>query len=128
MTETTVEYARVRIQELSTQVDELILSLAKVRDENAAILVRIAEAKNYLSEEHEDLGDHAEHLASLLGVDLEVEREIEVTVNFTVTVATSPNEDAYSVANDLNFEVSSSWGSNIEISDTDYSIEGARWS
>jgi predicted nuclease with TOPRIM domain len=127
MTETTVEYARVRIQELSTQVDELTSSLAKVRGERDVLEARIAEARKYLSEQYEDLEPHAQELADLLGIELETERDIEVTVSFTVTVVASPTQDPEDIAGDLMFEVSSGWGG-ADVVTSDYSIDSARWS
>jgi len=76
--------------------------------------------RDYLCENYEDMGDHAEEIASLMGIDLE--REIEVSVNvqatFTITLQAGESFDEDKVSVDFSYDYDSVYANvdNLEVS------------
>ena len=83
----------------------------------------IDSVKEYLLENYEDLGNHADEIASLLDIELTREVEYTVTMTATVTVTVAPGDDAESLISD-NLYIDSNNG-NISVDDyeVDYSNE-----
>jgi len=79
----------------------------------------IDSVKEYLLDNYDDLGNHADEIASLL--DIELTREVEYTVSMTatVTITLSPGDDADSILAD-NLYIDSNTGT---ISVDDYNVD-----
>ena len=83
----------------------------------------IESVKEYLLDNYDDLGHHADEIASLLDIELTREVEYTVTMTATVTVTMAPGDDAESLISD-NLYIESNNG-NISVDDytVDYSNE-----
>ena len=83
----------------------------------------IESVKEYLLDNYDDLGHHADEIASLLDIELTREVEYTVTMTATVTVTMAPGDDAESLISD-NLYIDSNNG-NISVDDytVDYSNE-----
>lgn len=84
---------------------------------------QIDSVKDYLLENYDDLGNHADEIAQLLDIELTREVEYTVTMTATVTVTVAPGEDAESLISD-NLYIDSNNG-NISVDDyeVDYTNE-----
>jgi porphobilinogen deaminase len=75
----------------------------------------IDSVKDYLIENYEELGDHADHIASLLDIELEREVTYSVSMSCSVTVTVKCGEDGEDLITE-NLYIDSSDG-NISIDD-----------
>ena len=75
----------------------------------------IESVKEYLIENYDDLGDHADAIATLLDIELSSEVEYSVSMTVTVTVTVAPGDDAESLIS-RNLYVESNDG-NISVDD-----------
>ena len=75
----------------------------------------IESVKNYLIENYEELGTHADEIATLLDIELSSEVEYSVSMTVTVTVTVAPGDDAESLIS-RNLYVESNDG-NISVDD-----------
>ena len=119
MSETvTIEYATTRIRELEQRLEAVKGLLESHEVTNRNLSQRINAVGEYLTEQYDDLGEHANEIASLLEIDLTTERTLEVTVTFNITIeAPLSQTDADEIASELDYEVTSGWGSDVSISD-----------
>lgn len=62
--------------------------------------------REYLLENYEDMGDHAQEIADLLEVEMTKEVTVTLTVEYTVELALKPNEDIQEVIDNLSFSIS----------------------
>jgi hypothetical protein len=79
----------------------------------------IDSVKEYLLDNYDDLGNHADEIASLLDIELSREVEYTVTMTATVTITLSPGDDADSILSD-NLYIDSNTGT---ISVDDYTVD-----
>ena len=64
--------------------------------------------QQYLIDNYDELDEHADEIAELLGLKLTREVELEITANFLVTIELERGQDPYDIdAYDFAFEVSS---------------------
>ena len=85
------------------------------RSLNDTMTTNIESVKEYLIENYDDLGHHADELATLLDIELEREVTYSISMSATVTVTVKMGEDAEELITD-NLYVDSS-DSNINIDD-----------
>jgi len=79
----------------------------------------IENVREYLVENYEELGEHADEIARLLGIELTNEVTVDVNVTFSVTMTLPIGIEADSVeGHDFSFDVSSE-NSDYEIQDFD---------
>lgn len=83
----------------------------------------IESVKEYLIENYDELGGHADSIAELLDIELTQEVEYTVTMTATVTVTIKPGDDADSLISDSLYIESND--SNVTVDDctVDYSNE-----
>jgi len=69
--------------------------------------------RDYLCENYEDMGDHADEIASLMGIELEREVEVSVTVQatFTLTLKAGESFDEDNIDVDFSYENDSVYAS-----------------
>jgi len=89
---------------------------------------QIDNVRNYLIENYDELGDHADEIARLLDIELTNEVTVDVNVTFSVTMTLPVGTDADSVeGHDFSFDITSE-NSDYEIQDYDtyvvYCTEG----
>lgn len=92
-------------------------SIANVQTAN------IESVKEYLLENYEDLGDHADAIATLLDIELTREVEYTVTMTATVTVTVTPGDDAESLISDNLYIDSHNSTISVDDYEVDYSNE-----
>jgi len=85
------------------------------RSLNDTMTTNIESVKEYLIENYDDLGDHADELATLLDIELEREVTYSISMSATVTVTVKMGEDAEDLITE-NLYIDSS-DSNINIDD-----------
>lgn len=83
----------------------------------------IDSVKEYLLDNYDELGDHADQIASLLDIELTREVEYTVTMTATVTVTVSPGDDAESIISDNLYIDSNSGSISVDDYEVDYSNE-----
>ena len=111
-------------------VNELFSDLARAkahRDSYSGVATRqtnmIESVKEYLLDNYDELGDHADQIASLLDIELTREVEYTVTMSATVTVTVSPGDDAESIISDNLYIDSNSGYISVDDYEVDYSNE-----
>lgn len=86
---------------------------------NTKLETRIENVREYLIENYDELGDHADEIARLLDIELTNEVTVDVNVTFSVTMTLPVGIEADSVeAHDFSFDISSE-NSDYEIQDYD---------
>jgi hypothetical protein len=83
----------------------------------------IDSVKEYLLENYDELGDHADQIASLLDIELTREVEYTVTMTATVTVTVQPGDDAESLISDNLYIDSNNRNISVDDYEVDYSNE-----
>ena len=83
----------------------------------------IESVKEYLLDNYDDLGNHADEIASLLDIELTREVEYSVTMTATVTVTVAPGDDAESIISDNLYIDSNSGSISVDDYEVDYSNE-----
>jgi len=79
----------------------------------------IESVKNYLIENYEELGTHADEIATLLDIELEREVTYSVSMSATVTVTVKVGDDAEDLISDYLFIDTSDSNINID----DYNVD-----
>lgn len=82
--------------------------------------------KQYVSDQEIDI-DVARDLADCFGITLTREVQYCVQVEFTFTMELEPDTDPYDIIGDLNFDVSTPYGMDAEISDYDAQVIHDQW-
>lgn len=83
----------------------------------------IESVKEYLIDNYDDLGNHADEIATLLDIELTREVEYTVTMTATVTVTVTPGDDAESLISDNLYIESNSGSISVDDYTVDYSNE-----
>ena len=97
------------------EVEYAFRRLDTYRSLNDTMTTNIESVKEYLIENYDDLGDHADELATLLDIELEREVTYSISMSATVTVTVKMGEDAEDLITE-NLYIDSS-DSNINIDD-----------
>ena len=84
---------------------------------------QIDSVKDYLLENYDDLGNHADEIAQLLDIELTREVEYTVTMTATVTVTVAPGEDAESLISDNLYIESNNGNISVDDYEVDYTNE-----
>lgn len=82
-------------------------------------------AREYLVDNHEDLGEHAEKIARILGVELTREVTVYVTVEFELSLSLEPSQSVDDVVSDITFDAELWYGNeatlnSAEVTDTNW--------
>jgi hypothetical protein len=97
--------------------------LANIRDRHEK---NVNSVRDYLIENFEELDEHAEAIANLLGIDLSAEIDVEFIVSVRATIAVPLGTTARDLSTyDFDVEIISN-DSNYEIQDYDADIEDIR--
>lgn len=101
------------------EVTSLFSNKAILASRNTKLETRIENVREYLIENYDELGDHADEIARLLDIELTNEVTVDVNVTFSVTMALPVGIEADSVeGHDFNFDITSE-NSDYEIQDYD---------
>jgi hypothetical protein len=86
----------------------------------------VDKTKDYLIENYEELGDHADEIAKLLNIDLSKTIEVSFSVNITATISLPVGKD-FSDLSEYDFDIElNSNESDIEVENYDVDIERMR--
>jgi hypothetical protein len=97
--------------------------LANIRDRHENNVEKVRE---YLIENYEELGDHADAIAKLLSIELSTELTVEMTVSIKATIAVPIGTTVYDLSTyDFDVTVESN-ESDYEIQDYDADVEDIR--
>jgi len=101
------------------EVTSLYSNKAILASRNTKLEGRIDNVRDYLIENYDELGDHADEIARLLDIELTNEATVDVNVTFSVTMTLPVGTDADSVeGHDFSFDIISE-NSDYEIQDYD---------
>ena len=101
------------------EVTSLYSNKTILASRNTKLEGRIENVREYLIENYDELGDHADEIARLLDIELTNEVTVDVNVTFSVTMTLPVGIDADSVeGHDFSFDIISE-NSDYEIQDFD---------
>lgn len=114
------------MQELERKVADLeneIIALRSLRSLHESNLERL---RDYLIEEtkHSDLDeDAAEHIASIMHIELTKEYYYTATVRFSGTVMAGPNDDVEEMISNMNYDMNGSYHTDVDFQLDDVTVD-----
>ena len=92
------------------------------RNRYTEALGRVEELNTYLTDNWEELGDHAEAIADIFGLETTITKTVKWSVEIEMQITASRNFDFDSLdEGDFYIDVSNRGGNDIEIEDVDWS-------
>lgn len=110
-----------KVNELLTRINSLNSTLESCQAKNRDYANKVDNLKDYLIENRDDLGEHAEAIADIFGIKLTKTYDVSVTVIFTATIESEEEPDE----SDLQYNVTPSmyWG--FEVIEDNYEVTEA---
>jgi len=100
-------YDEAKPKVLSAQdVSGIARSMKRTSKELMELKGKVDTVRDYLLENYEELGEHAQEIADLLDLELTKEVSVTVTVEFEVQLSLKPEEDLDDIIMNLDYSIS----------------------
>lgn len=86
-----------------SELGEVTARASRFSEQLTQYRVMVAQLKEYLVDNYEDLGEHAEPIAEIFSIDLTKEVEVTVRVSYSLTVTVPMNWTEDDISNNLRY-------------------------
>ena len=86
-----------------SELGEVTARASRFSEQLTQYRVMVAQLKEYLVDNYEDLGEHAEPIAEIFSIDLTKEVEVSVRVSYSLTVTVPLNWTEDDISNNLRY-------------------------